>query len=66
MQGYDEDGLRLVEIVNAPRQYESPTGPVVDEIAFRLSRFHPVRTTNIDALLKMLEPVTVRDPAELV
>jgi hypothetical protein len=62
-RGYDEDGLWLVEIVNAPRLYESPTGPVVRELAFRVSRFRPLRTTNIDAFVKMLEPVKVREPA---
>ncbi len=62
--GYDEDGVWLVELVNTPRQYESPTGPVVHELAFRISRFRPLRTTNIDTFLKMLEPVKVREPAD--
>src|SRR6476620_7200793 len=61
--GYSEDGLRLVEIVNTPKQYASPTGPMVHELAFRVSRFRPLRTTNIDAFLKMLEPVKVREHA---
>jgi hypothetical protein len=30
---------------------------------FRVSRFRPVRTTRIDAFLKMLEPAKVREPA---
>ena len=61
--GFDEDGVWLEEIVNAPRLYNSPKGPVVLELAFRVSRFRPLRTTNIDAFLKMLEPVKVREPA---
>jgi hypothetical protein len=54
--GFDEDGLRLVEIVNLGRRYVSPTGPVTHELAFRVSRFRPVRTTNIDVFRQMLEP----------
>ena len=53
---YGEDGLRLVEIVNRPRRYNSPRGWVTNELAFRIWRFRPVSATNIDVFLKMLEP----------
>jgi hypothetical protein len=56
---YTEDGVRLVEIVNRPRRWRSPTGWRDTELAFRISRFRPVRSTNIDVLLQMLEPVRV-------
>jgi hypothetical protein len=58
--GYAEHALYLVEIVNVPRhRYASPSGPMMHELAFRVSRFRPVRTTNIDVFLKMLEPATL-------
>ena len=63
-RGHDEDGLHLVEIVNAPRQWCSPTGPRVTELCFRISRFRPVRAGNIDVFLKMLEPTRVLEVAE--
>jgi len=63
--GYDEDGLLLVEVVNSERQYLSPRGPITHELAFRITRFRPVRTTSIDAFRKMLEPLKVREPTEL-
>jgi hypothetical protein len=62
--GYDEDGLRLVEIVNPGGWYVSPSGPVLRELAFRVSRFRPVRTTNIDVFRQMLEPQRVVEVAE--
>lgn len=63
--GFDEDGLHLVEIANSPRLYRTPSGPIMCELFFRASRFRPVRTTNIDVFRTMLEPVPVREPAEL-
>ena len=62
--GYDEDGLRLVEVVNAPHVHQCPWGTHKSELSFRSSRFRPVRTTSIDANLKKLEPVKVREPAQ--
>jgi len=56
--GLDEDGLLLAEIVNQPRLYSTPRGPVTRELAFRVSRFRPVRTTNIEVFQKMLEPLS--------
>ena len=64
--GYDEDGLFLVEIVNPLCIHLYPSGPMKGELQFRVSRFRPVRTTNIDAFLKMLEPTPVHEPVELV
>ena len=55
-QGYDEDGMRLVEIINPVRIHSFPLGRRKSELSFRLSRFRPVHTTNIDVFLKMLEP----------
>jgi hypothetical protein len=34
------------------------------ELAFRVSRFRPVRTTNIDVFRQMLEPQRVAEFAE--
>ena len=65
LRGGDEDGLHLVEIVNTPRVYFTPSGRVLAELIFRVSRFRPVRETNIDVFLKMLEPAPVQE-AELV
>jgi hypothetical protein len=56
--GLDEDGLPLAEIVNQPRLYSTPRGPVTRELAIRISRFRPVRTTNIELFQKMLEPLS--------
>jgi hypothetical protein len=50
LEGWDENGLRLREIVN-PKRARRP------ELAFRMSRFRPLRATNIDVFLEMLEPV---------
>jgi hypothetical protein len=55
-RGFDEDGLHLVEIVNRPRRW--PEGRRT-ELAFRISRFRPLRSTNIDVFLQMLEPTRV-------
>jgi hypothetical protein len=57
--GYDEDGLRHVEIVNPVILYATPLGPATFELTFRVSRFRPVRTTNIDVFLEMLVPARV-------
>jgi hypothetical protein len=54
--GYDEDGLLLAEIVNPKRIHVTRFRPRLSEVKFRMSRFRPVRTTNIDVFLKMLEP----------
>jgi hypothetical protein len=60
VHGYDEDGLLLAEIVNPVLTIKSGTGTRESELAFRMSRFRPLRATNIDVFLDMLEPV----PAE--
>jgi hypothetical protein len=39
LYGLDEDGLRLVEIVNLPRRLVSSSGAIGHELAFRISRF---------------------------
>jgi hypothetical protein len=57
----NEDGLLLEEIVNIERNYKCPLGPVRCELSFRVSRFRPVRTTNIDVFRKMLAPAPVRE-----
>jgi hypothetical protein len=57
MRGYDEDGLHLEEIVNPVLTIKSDTGTRESELAFRMSRFRPLRATNIDVFLEMLEPV---------
>ena len=59
--GFDEDGLRLVEIVNRVDTYRSPLGPRFGECTYRISRFRPLRTTSIDVFTKMLEPELVRE-----
>ena len=46
-------GIRLEEIVNPLNLYR--TG--LEEMWFRATRFAPIRTTNIDVFLKMLEPI---------
>jgi hypothetical protein len=53
LEGYDEDGLHLVEIVNPTRTKRDGS---TFELAFRMSRFRPVRTTKIDVFLRTLEP----------
>ena len=64
-RGFDEDGMHLVEIVNAPRLWRSPTvGRRMVELSFRISRFRPVRGGNIGMFLKMLEPSRVLEVAE--
>src|SRR5262245_23161558 len=64
LYGYDDDGVRLVHIINPPRRYRSPSGPIFHELAFRVRRFRPVRGTNIDVFLTMLEPAPkVLEPA---
>ena len=62
-RGYtDEDwGLRLVEIVNRKRWYTPPNGRIFTEMFFSASRFRPLRSTNIDVFLKMLEPTPARE-----
>jgi hypothetical protein len=54
---WDEGGMHLVEIVN-PRRRDDRGRPF--ELAFRQSRFRPLRVTNIDVFLEMLEPAPVR------
>ena len=58
--GYAEDGLLLEEIINPALQYRSPRGPITIELMFRIRRFRPVRSTNIDVFLKMLVPIHVK------
>jgi hypothetical protein len=56
-RGYDEDGLFLEEIVNPVIFIRSRDGTTREsELAFRMSRFRPLRATNIDLFLEMLEP----------
>ena len=54
--GYDEVGLLVEEVVNPVRRYIAKTGPVKCEQFWLSYRFRPVRTTNIDVFLEMLEP----------
>lgn len=56
-------GIRLVEIVNDPRQYETVSGPLVFELAFAASRFRPLVETDISIFEAMLAkpPALVRD-----
>lgn len=55
-----------MEIVNKVRRYLCPDGRSRKrEKAFRMSRFRPVRTTNIEVFTRMLEPVP-QEPADLV
>jgi hypothetical protein len=61
--GYEENGLLLVEIVNPARWYVTPTGRRVECEQFWLAhRFRPMRTTNIDVFLEMLELVRETKP----
>jgi hypothetical protein len=62
---HGEDGLLLVEIVHPVRHYLAPAGPVTCEQFYLSFRFRPLRTTGIEALEAMLEPVP-QEPAELV
>jgi hypothetical protein len=55
--GYEEDGLLLREIVNTPKNYNAPVGPVRRELFFRTSRFFPVQPTSIDQFMEMLRTV---------
>ena len=50
-----EPAVRLEEIVNPVNVYRNAT----EEMWFRAIRFAPIRTTNIDIFLKMLEPEPV-------
>jgi len=59
LYGFDEDGLRLIEIINAPGRYTTLSGRVETELAFRMSRFRPLRATSIEVFQRMLEPVPV-------
>ena len=64
--GYDEDGLRFVEIVNPRRLLRWPSGRRQRmELCFRMSRFRPVRTTSIEVFQKLLEPLP-QEPGELI
>ena len=63
--GLDQDGVLLEEIVNPVRWYTAPAGPIRAELHFRVDRFRPVRTTNIDVFTRMLEPAP-RESAEPV
>jgi len=49
-----EDALHLAEIMN--KAWRRTCGRKL-ELAFRVSRFRPLRATNIDVFLRMLEPV---------
>lgn len=60
-----EDGLHLVEVINPPIVDRLPGCARTTELAFRVSRFCPVRTTNIDVFTAMLAPAP-KEPAELV
>jgi hypothetical protein len=57
-RGWDEDGLFLEEIVN-PIQTRRDGSTF--ELAFRQSRFRPLRATSIDLFLEMLQPVPTRE-----
>jgi hypothetical protein len=59
--GPAEDALHLFEIANPVRRI----GGRKFELAFRVSRFRPVRTTNIDVFLRMLEPVPTHQPGRI-
>jgi hypothetical protein len=59
---WDEGGLHLVEIVNPVRLRRSRAF----ELAFRQSRFRPLRATNIDLFLEMLEPAPEPMRIELI
>jgi hypothetical protein len=54
----DGPSATLEEIVNRPLEYELFDGSCdVGECDFPIYNFRPVKTTNIDVFLKMLEPV---------
>ena len=61
--GYAEDGLLLAEIVNIPRAYRGPLGPVTCELFFRAGQLFPVQTTGIDQFLEMLAAGSKSDGA---
>jgi hypothetical protein len=64
--GRNEDGVWLVEIVNPTLLLKAPNGRLsTTELAFRMSRFRPLRTTNIDVFTAMLEPAP-KQPADLI
>jgi hypothetical protein len=46
---------------NRKRWYTPPTGRIFTEMFFSASRFRPLRSTNIDVFLKMLEPMPARE-----
>jgi hypothetical protein len=47
--GFEQDGLHLVEVINPLRRWRCPTGGWrTAEVAFRISRFRPVRNTSIE------------------
>jgi hypothetical protein len=59
--GHDDVAILLAEVRNPVRRYISRTERNVRCEQFFLGfRFRPVRTTNIDVFLKMLEPAPVR------
>ena len=55
LYGYGDDALHVVEIVNPPRPLPSGSR---HELGFRISRFRPVRDTNIEIFKAMLAPLT--------
>jgi hypothetical protein len=63
--GHDEDVLWLAEIVNPRRLLSGPNGRRRrTELCFRMSRFRPLRATNIDVFLQMLAPVPEREAVD--
>lgn len=54
---YPNDFLRLVEVVNEPREYRFVGR---SEIAFRVDQFRPLDETRLAVFRKALAPVTVR------
>lgn len=58
LEGWNEDGVLLAEIRNPSMRLLTFRGTKQwGEVVFRMSRFRPLRATNIDVLLEMLEPV---------
>jgi hypothetical protein len=50
-----------LKLVNRKRWYTPPIGRIFTEMFFSASCFRPLRSTNIDAFLKMLEPTPARE-----
>jgi hypothetical protein len=59
--GADDDGLLVAEIVNPPRLYVTPVGPIRSELAFQVARFRPAPDIGVfKRMFEQAEPKTIQ------